>query len=301
MSVKAAIAVLGGAITPSGGEFASGVQEAARWGMKRLEAGGSALDAVEGAVKLLEDNPIFNCGTGARLNLKGEVQMDAAIMDGRHLRAGAVSGLREIKNPVAVARKVMEETDHVLLAGEGGERFARAVGFEPSNPVTEARLEEWKGLKERLAGGGKLPLDRWTKIKKWMEYDTVGVVALDREGNLAVAASSGGGPMKLPGRVGDVAIPGCGLYADNFAGVAALTGDGELFIRYLAAKMIVDFMRMGMGAQTAVEAAMQTIGGREPKLVMAAIALDRLGVVGMARNVEGAPHAYLMEGIIPSN
>lgn len=297
--LKAAIAVLGGAMSPGRQEFTQAVGEAAAAGLSRLEAGQAALEGVLAAVTLLEDNPIFNCGLGARLNLQGQVELDAAVMDGRTMKAGAVGALQGFKNPVLVARQVMDKTDHVLLVGQGAARLARALGCEPGEVVIEARLKEWQEQRSKLEAGMPLPgvLKEWVKLKEWMADDTVGAVAMDREGNLAVATSSGGGPLKLPGRVGDVALVGAGFYAENGAGGAVLTGNGEVFIRYLVAKMAVDYMKAGMGAQEAAEATFETVAKKEPGTLMALVTMDREGEVGAARNAETTPQAWMREGM----
>lgn len=297
--LKATIAVLGGAMSPARQEFIQGVEEAARAGLRKLEAGQAALDAATAAITVLEDNPIFNCGLGARLNLAGQAELDAAVMDGRTMKAGAVGALQGFKHPVAVARKVMENTDHVLLVGQGAAKLARALVCEPGELVTEARLKEWQEQRSKLEAGMPLPgvLKAWVKLKDWMADDTVGAVALDREGNVAAAASSGGGPLKLPGRVGDVALVGCGLYAENGAGGAVLTGNGEVFIRYLVAKMAVDFMKAGMRAQEAAEATLQEVAKKEPGTLMALVTVDKEGKVGAARNAETTPQAWMKEGM----
>ncbi|MEE8448935.1 MAG: isoaspartyl peptidase/L-asparaginase [Thermodesulfobacteriota bacterium] len=297
--LKATIAVLGGAMSPAKDEFPQGAAQAAEIGLKGLERAGTALDAVQAAVMCLEENPIFNCGVGARLNLSGQVELDAAIMDGRIMKAGAVGALQGFKNPVAVARKVMENTDHVLLVGQGAVNFARALGCEQKELITQARLDEWQEKRDKLEAGLPVPgvLQEWVKLKDWMADDTVGVLSLDQEGNLAAATSSGGGALKLPGRVGDVALVGCGLYAENGAGGAVLTGSGEVFIRYLVAKMAVDFMKAGLGAQQAAEETLKTVTSREPETLMALVTLDKKGEVGGARNAESAPQAWVQEGM----
>jgi beta-aspartyl-peptidase (threonine type) len=297
--LKATIAVLGGAMSPAEKEFPQGVAQAAESGLKSLRQGGSALDAAQAAVMCLEENPIFNCGFGARLNLRGQVELDAALMDGQGMKAGAVGALQGFKHPVAVARKVMENTDHVLLVGQGALNFARALGGEQEELVTPERLAEWQEKRSKLESGSPVPgvLKEWVKLKDWLADDTVGALAIDKEGNLAAATSSGGGALKLPGRVGDVALVGCGLYAENGAGAAVLTGSGEVFIRYLVAKIAVDFMKAGMGAQNAAEETLKTVTRREAGTLMALVTLDSKGEVGGARNAESAPQTWVSEGI----
>ena len=176
---------------------------------------GSALDAVTAAVVVLEDDPFFNAGRGSSFNSDGEIEMDASIMDGAGLRAGAVAAVRRIRNPILAARAVMEKTRHVLLAGDGAERFARKQGLRLEPP-------EYFHTARRLTALRK---------KRVSYHGTVGAVALDAEGNLAAATSTGGYTGKMPGRVGDSPIVGAGTYADNRACAVSGTGLGEAFIR----------------------------------------------------------------------
>ncbi len=187
-----------------------GCKQAALAGWKILEQDGPALDAVEAAVVVLEDNPLFNAGTGSTFNSDGEVEMDAAIMEGDTLRAGGVAAVQRIKNPIKLARRVMEDGRYLLLAGEGALRFARQIGFPECSP--EALIVE-------------------AERKRWREkHGTVGCVALDAGGKIAVATSTGGIFDKIPGRIGDSLRLGCGTYADDYGGVSC-TGHGEAIIR----------------------------------------------------------------------
>ena len=215
------------------GGHVTGCERAAAEGAKVLAAGGSALDAVQRAVEVLESDPLFNAGTGACLDSDGRLALDASIMDGRDLRAGAVCALRAFEHPIAIARRVMEATPHVLLATEGAARFAIAQGFAPadeSSMITDAARAKWeaaraKGTSEGWAGG------------------TVGAVARDADGHVAAATSTGGMVNKLAGRVGDSPIIGAGTYADDEAGACSTTGHGEAMIRVCLAKTAVDGMR----------------------------------------------------------
>ncbi len=295
--MEACIVIAGGAINPAEGEYQDGVVQAIEVGSRLLTKGKSALDVVEEVARQIEDNPLFNCGTGARLNLKGQVEMDACIMDGRALRSGAVASIQNIKNPVLVARKVMEETDHCLLVGGGAETFARALGFEKYDPLTEAKREEWRNLIDAMRSGKELParyaavLRNFNKLKDWLDDDTVGVIAMDRQGDLAAATSSGGGPLKMPGRVGDVPLIGSGIYVDNRAGGAVLTGNGEAIVRHLAGKMARDLMAEDWSAQETAEKVVAFFNEREPKAVVSILTLDKTGRIGGARNVDTTPHA----------
>lgn len=253
------IIVHGGAgSAPSQGEEEEkreGLREAAWTGKKILRASGSALDAVERAVATMEDNKVFNCGTGSVLNYDGQVEMDASIMaeDGR---CGAVGCIKNVKNPISVARKVMEETDHVLLCGEGAEAFARLVGFKYYDPVTKDRLTNWTLKKERFVDSlnNQVPMDDfpyWTRLREFFlkykagasdkRFSTVGAVAIDSKGSLAAATSTGGISFKLPGRVGDSAIIGAGNYAGSCGGVSA-TGHGEAIIKLSFARLVEGLM-----------------------------------------------------------
>lgn len=292
------IIVHGGAINPTTEEFNKGVVDAVLAGMRILENGGSSIDAVTEAIRIMEDNPIFNAGTGSWPNLYGEVEMDAIIMDGRTLRAGAVACIKAVKNPILVARKVMEETDHILLVGEGATNFARKMGFNFYNPLTEERKRQWEETLNRLKRGEKIPMfEYWKKLKKFMS-DTVGAVAMDVYGNIAAATSSGGFPLKLPGRVGDVPLIGCSTYASNNGGGVSMTGHGETIMKHLLAKRIVDEMEKGKNAQTAVEDAIRFLNKVEQeKTLIAIIAIDKEGNVGAARTTANTPHAYIRKGM----
>jgi len=275
-----------------------GVREAVLAGWKELKRG-SALDAVEEAIKALEDNPVFNAGTGSVLTLDGKVEMDAAIMRGKTLEAGAVASIWGVKNPISVARKVMEKTDHVLLVGEGALKFARIMGFEEYDPTTEERIEQWKKLREKLLKEGTIPY--WKKISELIkEYpevlrSTVGAVAFDGE-EIVAGTSTGGVFLKIFGRVGDTPIIGAGTYANEFAG-ASCTGLGEVAIKLSLAKTAVDFVRLGLNAQKASEAAIELATKYFGKDTMGIIMIDREGNVGFAKNTKHMSVAYLKDGM----
>ncbi|HEU4441254.1 MAG TPA: isoaspartyl peptidase/L-asparaginase [Burkholderiales bacterium] len=230
----------------------------------------TALDAVTAAVVVLEDSPLFNAGRGSCFNADGEIEMDASVMEGERLRAGAVAAVRRIRNPVLAARAVMEKTRHVLLAGDGAERLAREQGLvleEPSYFATEKRLS---ALKRNLKD----------------HHGTVGAVALDQEGNLAAATSTGGYTGKLPGRIGDSPIIGAGTYADNRACAVSGTGLGEAFMRAAVAYDVAARMRYRKEslarAAAAALANVARLGGDG-----GLIAVDRRGNVAMPFNSEG--------------
>jgi len=292
------IIIHGGAINPDSGEFLEGIQKAILEGMKILKSGGNALDAVTEAIYTLEQNPIFNAGKGAWPNLKGEVELDAIIMDGKNLKAGAVAAVKNVKSPIKLARKIMEETDHILIVGSGAEELARAFGLFEQHKVPEERLKQWQEIKQNLMLGKDVPLmSYWKKISKWAKIgDTVGAVAMDKEGSIAAGTSSGGFPMKLPGRVGDVPLIGCSTYADNEAGGVSITGHGEVVMTYTLAKRIVDLMREGYSAKFATEWMVNYINELTTgKALLAVIAIDKNGNFGSARNTDKTPHAFMDE------
>ena len=251
-----------------------GCKEATRVGWRGLERGGTALDAVETAVVSLEDNPLFNAGTGSTLNSLGVVEMDAAIMDGGNLRAGAVAAVQRIRNPVKRARRIMEDGRHVLLAGEGALLFAREVG------ISEVSAESLIAEEQKR---------RWSEKR-----GTVGAVALDSTGQIAVATSTGGIFNKLPGRVGDSPLLGCGTYADQYGGVSC-TGDGEAIIRVLMAKTALDFLRSGLGPTEAANRAV-TLLAEKTGSSAGLILVDRQGRVGYARNTQRMPVCFMTTG-----
>lgn len=255
----------------------AGCEVAAQAGWKILQQGGSAVDAAEAAVVALEDNPLFNAGTGSTLNSLGKVEMDASIMEGRSLRAGAVAAVAGIKNPIQLARRVMDDGRHVMLAGEGALWFARQIGFPefpPESLIVDHERRRWEG-----------------------KHGTVGCVAFDASGNLAAATSTGGIFKKLPGRVGDSPLIGCGTYADDY-GAASCTGDGEAIIRLLLAKGAVDYLQEGSEPAKAAELAMVDLG--EPRIRGAGgiILIDRFGKIGHARNTTHMPVCWITaEGV----
>jgi beta-aspartyl-peptidase (threonine type) len=271
-----------------------GVQHAALSGSKILAGGGSALDAVEAAVSVMEDDPLFNAGRGSSLTVRGTVEMDAAIMDGRNLEAGAVALVRKIKNPVRLARLVMEETDHILLAGRTAERLASAYGLSTTNPITARRRQMLqrlkKGPRRRSAWVRRNPalLRRHPDI---IDYDTVGAVAMDSLGNFAAAASTGGITMKLPGRIGDTPQIGSGIYSDNLSGAATVTGWGEVAIRLTLSKAVCLAMANGITAPRAAESAVRTASKRLNGEV-GIIAIDRGGKLAAAHNTPYMPWSF---------
>lgn len=259
-----------------------------------LERGGSSLAAVEAVIVMLEDSPLFNAGRGAVFTHAGTIEMDASIMEGRGRNAGAVAGVTGVKNPIRLAGKVMTESRHVLLSGEGAEAFAREMGLEMMPPdyfETERRRRQLERARaaeaERTSDAGPVPLIDPEK------YGTVGVVALDGEGNLAAGTSTGGTTNKRWGRVGDSPIIGAGTYADNSTCAVSATGTGEYFIRGVIAHDVAARMRYGGAALgEAVRAAIDTtLGDLEGS--GGVIALDARGNVAMRFNTPGMYRAAI--------
>ena len=211
-----------------------------------LSAGGSALDAVEAAARVLEDDPVFNAGRGSVLNYDGGIDLDAAIMDGATRDAGAVAGIRTVRCPIALARAVMEQSSHVLLSFDGAEEFAREHGFETVDNSYFETPERRAQLDKVLAAGGHFDAD--------VKYGTIGAVAVDEAGHVAAATSTGGLTAKRWGRIGDSPLIGSGTYADDRSAAISATGSGEYFIRAVAAHQVADRIRLaGASLQQAVD------------------------------------------------
>jgi beta-aspartyl-peptidase (threonine type) len=228
---------------------ADGAKEAAEAGWSILQKGGSAIDAVEAAVAALEDNPLFNAGRGSVLNQDGRVEMDASIMNGATRAAGAVAGVTGVLNPIRLARRVMEASPHVMLIGNGAERFARAQGFAtcaPEELIVEYRRKEWESSRPTKANSSTT------------EHGTVGAVACDRDGRLAAATSTGGMKGKLPGRVGDSPIIGAGTYADARVAVSC-TGNGEHIMRITLARLVAFLYERCSDPQQAAQEALRQL------------------------------------------
>ena len=213
-----------------------GLRMALEAGVDILGRGGAALDAVEASVRLLEDDPCFNAGRGSTLTDRGSVELDAAIMDGRNRRAGAVAGLQTTRAPVSLARRLMEQGPHVFLTGRGADRFAEDAGLEQVDPAWFVTDERRRQLDELLAGGG---------FDAAVKYGTVGAVALDEHGHVAAATSTGGLTAKRWGRIGDSPLIGAGTYADDRSAAVSATGSGEYFIRAVAAHQLAERVRLG--------------------------------------------------------
>jgi beta-aspartyl-peptidase (threonine type) len=239
--------------------YLESIRRILEYGREILELGGSALQAVEACASLLEDDPVFNAGCGSVLNEDGNVEMDAAIMDGRDLSAGAVAAVDNIANPIQLARYVMTESEHVMLIGEGAMRFAEHCGMERAPEkyfYTPDRVEQLR--QARLKHKIMLDHDDLETNSEDQKYGTIGAVARDPLGNLAAATSTGGIVNKRMGRVGDSPIIGAGVYADNETCAVSATGYGEDFMRSVIAKTIADFIYMkGLDAKAATQAGIE--------------------------------------------
>lgn len=258
-------------------KYIAGLERALETGEKILKAGGKSLDAVEAVVKVLEDDSLFNAGKGAVLNSDGIAQLDAAIMDGKTLMAGAVAAVEHIKNPIAAARIVMEKTSHVMMTGVGAEKVAELNGLVPVSAdyfITGQRQKIWKDAKSK---------------------GTVGAVALDMEGNLAAATSTGGMNNKLAGRIGDAPVIGAGTYANNNTLAISATGKGEKFIRYNVAfriSALMEFKNMSLE-----EACNEVINKTLEPQDGGVIAVDKSGNFVMAFNTASMFRGVIGDGI----
>ena len=271
----------------------NGMKIAVEAGRSVLTGGGSALDAVCATVVMLEDNPVYNAGTGAVLNFDGFCELDACVMESRESRIGAVAALQRVKNPILVARKVMEETDHVMLAGEGAQRFARVMGFGDHDPVTPARKADWADKRNRLdevLGERSLRMRRFLKDHPEYAGGTVGAVAVDKEGVLAAATSTGGVTLKLVGRVGDSPLAGAGNYASRHVAVSA-TGTGEYVMRILAGRAVSDAMERGASLERAMNGVLDTMR-RDFDADVGLIGVDSAGTPLARHLTRDMPHAF---------
>jgi len=257
-------------LTPGGdAAYRASLTQATEAGAKVLDRGGSALDAVEAAIQVLEDDPLFNAGRGAVFTSEGKNELDASIMDGSNLKAGAVAGVTRTRHPISLARAVMEKSPYVMMIGAGADTFAGRVGLEQVDPsffFTESRWQslvkqlqkEGRPLPPRPAGvpppGAAVPVAQMEELADTHLYGTVGVVALDRKGNIAAGTSTGGLQAKAPGRVGDSPIIGAGTYASNASCAVSATGSGEYFIRLGVAREVCNLVTFkGMGLQQAAD------------------------------------------------
>jgi beta-aspartyl-peptidase (threonine type) len=268
-----------------------GLLAAIEEGWRFLKSGGTVLDAVEAAIVVLENDPTFDAGKGSILNTDGSIEMDASIMDGSSFKAGAVAALRNFPNPVKVARRVLEKTEHILLAGTGCEEFARREGFH-SVPIEELltprelrRLELIIQDKQYRAA-----------YSFGMKRGTVGCVAVDGDGNVAAGTSTGGTPKKLPGRVGDTPIIGCGTYAENGVGGVSCSGWGEAIMKVMLAKEVAELMRAESGAQASAEAGIRKLAAKADGLG-GVICIDPGGEIGIAYNTPRMARGWMSDGM----
>lgn len=265
--------------------YRAALHRALEAGSAVLGRGGSALDAIEAAIELMEDDPLFNAGRGAVFTAAGRNELDAAVMDGSDLTAGAVAGLTTTRHPIAAARAVMEQSPHVMLIGEGADRFAASVGLEQVDPAFFFTERRWRGLESALARqslpipsrpegapGPMASLDLPAPPLNERKFGTVGAVALDSDGRLAAGTSTGGMTAKRWGRVGDVPVIGAGTYASNREGCAvSATGDGEFYIRASVARDICARIAGGAAARAAGQAEVDealSLGGSGGVIVM---------------------------------
>ena len=261
--------------------FLEGCELAAAEGWRILQSGGCALDAVEGTVRIMEDDPAFDAGRGSHLNRNGKVEMDAIIMDGATLNAGAIAAVEQVRYPITLARRVMDDTEHIMIIGEGAEQFARQKGLEhkPANWFVVER--EYEGWRKGLSPYGQATY-----------FGTVGCVAHDSDGDLAVATSTGGTANKIPGRVGDSPLIGSGGFADNQSAAVSATGWGESLMRVVMSKTTCDFVNNGMNAQDAADAAIRLlidrVGGSGGVIVV-----DHNGLPGVAFNTQRMARAWI--------
>lgn len=269
--------------------FLETLQQAALAGYEARQGG--LLDIVEKAVIMLEDSPLFNAGYGSVLNLDGEVEMDASIMDGVTGNCGAVGVIQDVKNPVSVARKVLEETDHVLLAGTGATKFARKMGYPGFNSVTDQQKASWEKAISLMSKGEKINFSAFTGLPK--SCDTVGCVAF-ADGKTAAASSTGGSFLKLPGRIGDTPVFGGGIYASPY-GAAVCTGRGEAFIEIAGASRALNFLANGLSAE---EAAIEVIKALDIRgdVPGGILVVDSKGNAAAAHNSFQFPVALVVDG-----
>lgn len=253
----------------------SGIDRALEAGWAILESGGSSRDACERAILTLEDDPVFDAGVGAYLNREGKAQLDAILMDGASLKSGATGAVERIRNPIRLARRILESSDHSFLVSAGAEQFALEEGMslcDPSELLTPYERQRWA-----------------SRAAEEISHGTVGAVALDAAGNLCAGTSTGGTFFKHPGRIGDSPLVGCGCYADNESAAVSCTGHGESIMKVVLAKAAADFVAAGYDAQAAADAAVQRLSRRTTGLG-GLILVDRTGRYGTAFST---PHMSL--------
>ncbi len=274
--------------------YLGGLRDCLVVGRDLLSSGASALDAVEKCVNVLENNEIFNAGRGSVINSEGEVEMDASIMDGSNLKAGSVIGIRHYKNPISVARAVMEKSEHVMLACEGAEDFAKLQGFEyTQNDYFKTEMRIKQAAEAKALGKTVLDVNDLSKNKK---MGTVGAVAFDSDGNIASATSTGGIANKLKGRVGDTPIIGAGMYASNKSAGVSATGFGEQFIRSVLSFYASEQVRVGKTAPEACTAAREYLKESVNGLG-GIIMIDKYGTIGHGATSDNLIYGYVSDSI----
>lgn len=288
-----------GSLTPEKEkEYRAKLEEALLAGYKLLQDGKPGLDAVEAAIKILEDSPLFNAGKGAVFTADGKNELDAAVMDGKTQAAGAVAGLRHVKNPITLARAVMEKSPHVMMIGEGAEKFAAEQKIDIVDEKYFWTQDRWDSLQrilkqEKEKAAGKQISGVVEALEPVNKFGTVGAVALDKAGNVAAGTSTGGMTNKKYGRVGDVPIIGAGTYANNNTAAISATGWGEFFIRLSVARDIAALMEyrampVQQAADLVIKKKLQSMGGDG-----GVIAIDKFGNMAVSFNSEGMYRAYI--------
>ena len=290
-----------GSLTPEREKlYRAKLEEALVAGYKALQSGKSGLDAVEIAIRMLEDSPLFNAGKGAVFTADGKNELDASIMNGRTLAAGAVAGLHRVKNPITLARAVMEKSPHVMMIGDGAEKFAKEQNIELVDEKYFWTQERWDSLqkilqqeKEKSATPRPKGMSENLAELPYNKFGTVGAVALDKAGDLSAGTSTGGMTNKKYGRVGDAPIIGAGTYANNNSCAVSATGWGEYFIRLGVARDIASLIEyrqlpIQKAADTVIKQKLQKLGGDG-----GVIAMDKFGHMAISFNSEGMYRAYI--------
>lgn len=278
-------------------QYREKLEEAVMAGYKALQAGKSSVDAVQIAINILEDSPLFNAGKGAVFTHDGKNELDASIMDGKTLAAGAVAGVRRVKNPITLARAVMEKSPHVMMAGDGAEQFAKEQNITLVDEKYFWTQERWDSLQKILREEKEKKVsERQFAGEAYNKFGTVGAVALDKNGNLAAGTSTGGMTDKRYGRIGDAPIIGAGTYANNETAAVSATGWGEYFIRLgvardIAAQMEYRALPVQQAADVVIKQKLQKLGGDGGVIV-----LDKFGNIGISFNSEGMYRAYIDAG-----
>jgi beta-aspartyl-peptidase (threonine type) len=278
----------------------AGCQRALTAGWSILSSGGTAIDAIEAAIVVLENDPVFDAGFGSHLNLDGKVECDAIVMDGGTLRAGSAAALQRIKNPIRLARKILETCPHMMLVADGAERYAKANGIalcDNKELISSAEWDAWQECKKGKHAAAN---------HRGHEQGTVGAVAIDSAGTLFAATSTGGTCCKLPGRIGDSPLIGCGCYADSEAGGVSATGYGEAIMKVVMAKSAVDLLRSpaagtaaiattGIASTAAMQIAQTVIANfaKRTQATAGLVLLDRNGVPGFAFNTPRMAYGYV--------